>query len=478
MANLLVSGPQEGVSLEEHRRLLRDARDEREAAELLLARASFAFRRQRDAAQAGYPEIAAALPADAALVAYVRYLHHRPRGRTVTAPAYLAWVVRPGGSGPLAVPLGPAAEIEDAIQKWRSAIPEPRAALPAMRSAAERRYREVAAQLRRAVWDPVSRECAGARRVFVVADAALHLLSLDTLADEDGRYLVESAPVFHYLSTERDLLPLSDALPPGRGLLVVGGADFDRTAEVQRGPRRDEPSPNGGLDMAPCTDLAQHRFHALPGSESEADSVAQLWAAHGTGAVLRLSGPEATEHAVKLAAPGRSILHLATHGFVIEDPCSTAAVHVAPFERDLAPASPGEAFPPLSGLALAGSNLGEEDGILTATEVAAMDLTGVDWVVLSGCETGLGTLRAGEGVLGLRRSFQIAGAQRLVMSLWAIEDASTLAWIRRLYEARASDSTAADAVRQASLDVIRARRDGGQSTHPFYWGAFVAVGRP
>jgi CHAT domain-containing protein len=214
----------------------------------------------------------------------------------------------------------------------------------------------------------------------------------------------------------------------------------------------------------------------------EADLVAAMW---GTpDEVLRLSGPEASEQAVKRAAPGRRIVHLATHGFVLEDVCPVAAPRVEPYASALAPMASGEA-PALSGLALAGSNArplsadsSADDGFLTAMEVAALDLAGVEWVVLSGCETGVGTPRAGEGVLGLRRSFQIAGAERIVMSLWSVDDAATEDWMRRLYEARSAGASAADAVRSASLELIRSRRERGESAHPFYWGAFVAVGRP
>jgi CHAT domain-containing protein len=106
-----------------------------------------------------------------------------------------------------------------------------------------------------------------------------------------------------------------------------------------------------------------------------------------------------------------------------------------------------------------------------------LDLQGTEWAVLSACDTGLGEIRAGEGVFGLRRAFQIAGARTIIMSLWSVEDESTRVWMHALYEGRLQRrlDTAA-AVREAGLTVLRARRAKGQSTHPFYWGAFVAAG--
>jgi CHAT domain-containing protein len=108
--------------------------------------------------------------------------------------------------------------------------------------------------------------------------------------------------------------------------------------------------------------------------------------------------------------------------------------------------------------------------------VAALELSGVEWAVLSACETGVGEVRSGEGVLGLRRAFESAGARTLITSLWAVEDAATRDWMRHLYEGRAQGLATADAVRRASLRMIESRRAAGRTTHPFVWGGFVAAG--
>ena len=106
-----------------------------------------------------------------------------------------------------------------------------------------------------------------------------------------------------------------------------------------------------------------------------------------------------------------------------------------------------------------------------------MNLDGVEWAVLSACDTGLGEIRAGEGVFGLRRAFQIAGARTVIMSLWSVGDESTRSWMRALYAGRLQRNlSTADAVREASLAVLRDRRSRHLSTHPFYWAGFIAVG--
>jgi CHAT domain-containing protein len=150
--------------------------------------------------------------------------------------------------------------------------------------------------------------------------------------------------------------------------------------------------------------------------------------------------------------------------------------------RDAGPANPLL----LSGLALAGANERERhsppadgpDGILTAEEIAALDLGGVELAVLSACSTALGEVVRGEGVLGLRRAFHAAGVSMLVMSLWPVEDESTRDWMGALYRARfVRGLDMAEAVRDASRSVLAERRAGGRPTHPFFWAGFVAAGR-
>jgi CHAT domain-containing protein len=172
-----------------------------------------------------------------------------------------------------------------------------------------------------------------------------------------------------------------------------------------------------------------------------------------------LLGGEAGEVAFKELAPSFEVLHLAAHAIF--------------------PTAEGESGSPLrvAGLVLATSaSRGEEDGILTAEEIALLDLRAVRWAVLSACATGQGPLEPGEGVLGLRRAYQIAGAGTLVVSLWPVEDDATRHWMRALYDARRAGGSTVDAARTASLDVLGEQRRIGGTTHPYFWGGFVTIG--
>jgi CHAT domain-containing protein len=214
--------------------------------------------------------------------------------------------------------------------------------------------------------------------------------------------------------------------------------------------------------------------------------ISRLWATRRSAEPARLLlGREASETAFKQSAPEYRVLHVATHGFFLSDTCSASAAAGTRGVGGLAGTRPQSAENPLllSGLALSGANRRAsatpdgDDGVLTAEEVAGLDLSGVEWAVLSACDTGVGEVKAGEGVLGLRRAFQIAGARSVIMSLWSVDDQSTRAWMRALYEGRFERNRAtADAVHEASLALLRERRSKGLSAHPFYWAAFVAAG--
>jgi CHAT domain-containing protein len=385
---------------------------------------------------------------------------------------------------------------------------------------AEAACRAAGAALRRRVWDPIAAHLDGTDHVVVVPDAALHLVTFSALPDGAAAYLAETGPLFHYLSSERDLVARASTASRGAGLLAVGGPAYDETSLFAGlTPTGERPAAGslaaGATDpgrgaRSTCGDFRSIRFEPLPGSAREAREVVTLFrkgrgagrgqesrtAGHGgpegrreAGASLLL-GPAASEAAFKQQAPGRRILHLATHGFFLTGRCPSALSSsrgiggLAPAEGESQrTAAAGESPLLLSGLALAGANhrafagAEEEDGVLTAGEIAAMDLSGIEWVVLSACDTGVGEIEAGEGVLGLRRAFQVAGAGTLIMSLWAVEDDTARRWMGELYEGRLLKGLpTAEAARGAELELLRHRRRNKQSTHPFYWAGFVAAG--
>lgn len=468
------------------------AQREREAAERLLAANSPEDAAAAAREQIGVHQVLAALPPDAALVAFIRYRRADLKveaSSTRAAPlvtSYAAFVARSGDAEPVVVPIGAADEIDPLIADWRDAIVEQSASTGVGDRRLETAYRQRAGALRRKIWDPLRPHIGNATRVTVVLDGALHLVNLAALPDTTGGYLLETGPQIAYVTAERDLVPSTGA-KLGSGMLAVGGPSFDAKPDTAPATSVQTRSQIFRGESSTCADFTSMRFDALPSARREAEDVAALWGSHRKPADVAekvvLTGAAASEAAFKRSVSGRRVVHLATHAFFMGSTCPS----VLEGAQRAASARRMNAENPLllAGLVMAAANnrgaapAGQEDGILTAEEIAALDLTGVEWAVLSGCDTGIGRLRAGEGAFGLRRAFQVAGARTVIMSLWPVDDVTTREWMMTLYRRRYRDGRATpEAVRDASRAVLESRRRSGSSTHPFYWAGFVAVGDP
>jgi CHAT domain-containing protein len=199
-------------------------------------------------------------------------------------------------------------------------------------------------------------------------------------------------------------------------------------------------------------------------------------------AIDAFRGEGATETSLKQAAAPR-ILHIATHGFFLEDQPvrieGTRGLSLMRDDGDLRGLSVNLKIEnPLlrSGLALAGANLREgreDDGILTALEASGLNLWGTKLVVLSACDTGVGVVRTGEGVNGLRRALVLAGSETQVMSLWPVSDYVTQRLMKGYYTGLKQGEGRGEALRRVKLEMLRQKG----MEHPFYWASFIQSGK-
>jgi CHAT domain-containing protein len=490
-ANLLVRSLDDPVD----RSVMDKARQEKEDAERALAEESASERAEIARVAVGLEQVRRALPAGSVLVSFVQF-NRSTRGRAIgmassKTPTIAAFVLRGGQQSVSFVPLGTAASIEQRVSAFRLEASGTRLLAGRDRKTAMLEYRRAGDVLRQMIWDPIGAHLRDATRVFVVPDGAIGLVPIAALPATDTSYLLEHSPPISYLSTERDLAAMTVPRQAGaRGILALGGPAFGDAAPAA--PVSLAPAPAVAAESAAntraaaCASVQSMQFQPLAGTIAEAQEISRLWAARRTAEPARLLlGLEASETTFKRSAHEYRVLHLATHGFFLRDACGGRAAGSTRGVGGLVGLPPRPAENPLllSGLALSGANrralasADGDDGILTAEEVASLDLSGVEWAVLSACDTGVGEITAGEGVFGLRRAFQIAGARSVIMSLWSVEDQSTRAWMKALYEGRFDrNRPTADAAHEASLALLRDRRSKGLSTHPFYWAAFVAAG--
>ena len=473
LSKLFTDGPGED-SVEVYRRKLDNATKEKERLEADLARRSTSFRKDQELWDAKSDEVMAALPQGAALVEFVRYDHrisskeHEPR--------YLVMVISSGGARSV-FPLGAAAATDTAVTTFRDYFQH-----PDMMDAAG--YTQAVQDVYKLVWQPFASLLEGANTVFIAPDGDLNMVSFAGLMDENGKFLIEKYPI-HYLSTGRDLIRLKDKPPSGTGLLAMGDPDYDLS--FQNGSVVSSTIANINLPSlmsfrnlrSGCQALKDLKVSRLPGTRTEVDAVSGRWKSVGSESVLSYLGNEATEENLKQNAPGKRVIHLATHGYYISEECQPKQA-----VRDLSGQSAGDVGENpllLSGFLLAGANHHEdadeakrEDGIVTAEDVAGLNLQGTDLVVLSSCESGLGTVKSGEGVYGLRRAFQMAGARTVISALWPIDDKATAEFMGQLFSAK--DETLPQTMQRISLSRLASLRAQGKSDHPFYWAAFVATG--
>jgi CHAT domain-containing protein len=378
------------------------------------------------------------------------------------------------------VDLGSARRIDQLVATLRTHIATARAGSRDAGIEDEQRSADddAAAGISAAVLKPLLLRVGRRRRLVVAPDGNLARLPFEILPLDDDRRLIDAYEV-SYLSAGRDVLafghlPVTRAGPP----LIMAAPNYDLEL-----PRTEPAAPADSIprldEERQSRDLRGDRyiFTPLDGTEAEGRTVASLL---GVSPVMdddALEGRLKGEHSPLL-------LHLATHGFFLPDPPSPDAA--APSERprisEIPRALGGEAESPLlrSGLALAGANTrlrggqlppGAEDGILNAQDVTALDLRSTELVVLSACETGLGDVLIGEGVFGLRRSFILAGARTVVMSLWKVPDDETRRLMERFYEFLIAGDGRAAALRKAALSM--------KKEYPnkiLAWGAFICVG--
>ena len=389
--------------------------------------------------------VQAAIPDGAALLELAVFRPFDPRAeRNAEAygpPHYAAYVVR-NQLAPRGFDLGPAVAIDEAVDALRAALRDPR------RGDVKARART----LHSLVIAPVGAAFGGLDRLLISPDGALNLVPFDALVDEQDRYLIERHAI-SYLTSGRDLLRMQ-----------VQRASRS-SAAIFADPIFGEPASTGAGSPVPVRPTATARRSVTTGAERSSVYFAPLAATAEEALAIKGLFPDATlftgvraQKAFLQRVQAPRILHIASHGFFLQDGAATAD---NPLLR--------------SGLALAGANLRHEtveEGILTALEASALDLWGTHLVTLSACDTGIGEVRNGEGVYGLRRAFVLAGTETLVMSLWPVSDAIARETMVAYYTGLRAGLGRGDALRQSKIAMLK--RPARQ--HPFYWASFIQSG--
>lgn len=415
-----------------------------------------------------------AIPADAVLIEIFSYQPFNVSVKNETEQFddahYAAYVVRRDDNVPQWVELGGTASIDAEVEQFRAALKDPK------RTDGQAIARTLDERLMR----PIRKLLGSTRRLFLSPDGALNLIPFSALVDENGQYLIENYSL-NYLTSGRDLLRLQMQAESLSAPVVLANPLYDMF-----GTQQDKQPSTRSEENRRSLDLTARPYQPLQGTSEEAAALGKL-----LPDARVLTQDKATESALKQVRSPR-ILHIATHGFFLPDqPQQLLAGNMQSRETVDTSLSNMSLLPegwenPLlrSGLVLAGVNQQQsgagEDGVLTALETAGLNLWGTKLVVLSACETGLGDVRNGAGVYGLRRALVLAGSQTQVMSLWKISDVGTRDLMTSYYTRLQAGEGRTEALRQMQLAMLRGElkstQDGTDYRHPYYWAAFISSG--
>ncbi|NES21187.1 MAG: CHAT domain-containing protein [Symploca sp. SIO3E6] len=390
------------------------------------------------------------IPANTALLEFAKYQPFNPQTQEWAQPHYAVYILTPQGE-PQGIDLGEAETIEKAIKQFRVALGSPKTS--------QKQYQQSARNLDKLVMEPVRKLLGDSKQILLAPQAALNLIPFEALVDEEERFLVENY-AFTYLTSGRDLLKLTNANPSQEPPLIIANPNFEVPAEIAS---LDNTMVTRGeevkrLPSRVIRDISQIPSPSLPGTKEEAEAIGEKLG------VIPLMNRQATEAAIKNSNSPK-ILHIATHGFFKSS-----------FKSELEEQTYQDNPLLLSGLVLAGfrkeQSGSNEDGILTAQEVSALDLVGTKLVVLSACDTGLGKLDTGEGLYSLRRALVIAGAESQLISLWKVEDNATKELMIAYYDKLLANQGRSEALRQTQLEMLNSE----EYAHPYYWAAFIPSG--
>jgi CHAT domain-containing protein/tetratricopeptide (TPR) repeat protein len=320
---------------------------------------------------------------------------------------------------------------------------------------------------------PALGEAASCKRLFISPDGMLHQIPFAVLLDEQDRALVETRDLA-LVSSARDLLkPYADLT--GTDALIICDPQFENVPAPAAGSKETPETQHETTGMAPLpvrvTARGELQLQSLPGTAREGRAIGDILR-DNEWSVSTLGQGAATEAAWYAAKPA-SILHIATHGIILDSPVGSGITGTLVDRAKPAGPSPLE----LGMLALTGAQAtlnawraGQtpptmNDGWLLASEIADQTLAETSLVVLSACDTGLGNIWTGEGVVGLKRAFFVAGAQNVIATLWSIPDAETADFMQAFYRTLTSCRNPRQAVNETQRTFFRRWRSQGGLRH-------------
>lgn len=320
-------------------------------------------------------------------------------------------------------------------------------------------------------WQDIHAKIPSKKYVYASLDGVFNKLNINSLKIDNEKFVIDIMNVI-ILSNTADIIK-SPALRPGLSstAYLFGNPKYAMNEkELSRFKTVDELFP---IAQQVKFEEMINTIPQLPATEKEIIDIEELLKSTNW-TVKSFQGLDADETRFKQIRSA-GIIHLATHGYFMEDVGKEKDV----FGVDISKAVEDPML--RSGLLFSGATntlfadfaktVDRDNGILTAYEAASLDFDGIDLMVLSACETGLGEVRNGEGVYGLQRAFLIAGTKKLIMSLWKIDDRTTQKLMSAFYRYKTAGRTIEESLKAAQIEIKE------EFPNPYYWGAFIIIGK-
>lgn len=325
------------------------------------------------------------------------------------------------------------------------------------------------------IWEPLHEVLAGVKNIYFSPSMALHQLPMESLPRPDGSAMCDAYNMYRLSNTREIIRPKKTQRELTAALF--GGVEYELGSEQWQEMSLRAAAGENGTANRDIVSL-QRAFERgasiyLPGTEIEVGEIDKLLQGGKVGAEL-FTGVSATEEAVKqLSGSPTAIVHIATHGFFqawngVKESSEYDTEEMQALSR--------------SGLLMAGAvsymqgmeipdNV--DDGILTARELAALDLTQTELITLSACETGLGDVTS-DGVFGLQRGLKKAGANSILMSLWKVDDEATCMLMTEFYRLWVLEGKSKREALELAKQLVRSHKEKGWDD-PKYWAAFILL---
>jgi tetratricopeptide (TPR) repeat protein/CHAT domain-containing protein len=509
LARLILGGPDDSESQEQYDLMLAKLEDEQDMLEQEIAKQVPLMELQLRMQNAGIEEIAKALPKGSVLVEIIRFTPYNFKDFTGAeqqgTDRYAAFMMMDSEPGQIEmVDLGEAAEIEKLINDFGLLFvsdEETRGVKNISTEVGE--LREVCRNLYDTIFQPLICKLQDKKlpddlvQIIIAPDGELFRVPFEAFLSPQDRFVVEDFEL-SYVTVGRDLVRSGEINTDGEAV-VVADPDYNlvKSEELEPDGERTEQSDDGSQQRSYLhrqLRSSKKYFDLLPGTRAEGNSLVKMLNLKGIKTTT-FFGNMALERLVKTIEQPL-VLHIATHGFYFsEQDKPVGQQYFGLIGREVENTAycfkkyfgSREIENPFlrSGIALAGVNTvfsggqvpdDAEDGIITALDVLTLNLMGTELVTLSACQTGLGEICCGEGVAGLRKSFVLAGAKTLVVSLWSVPDYETRWLMEEFYRRILEGEDKSKALRKSKLKLIENLRKKGGFADPWYWAGFICQG--